>query len=275
MAKNRDRELTRLRDELTIDLSQPSRTRGRNVLVYGPTGSNKTGSFITLPDCALPAFMFDYDKGTEWLAEEFEADEFKALQAPCNDGTGYELTHQILSEWGADRGASIPYKTIILDSLVTLHESVILYVMEYEGKDIDDPTEDIAVRDRYRAQRLVRRLIDGLLLMPQNVIINCHERMERDGEQKIVQVMPFAGGHLGVEVQKLFGEVYHTEVVRGKNKDGVKFFWNTQHKEKFIGRTRKKNFPMRLEMDWGKVFDPFTIPKLTPPKKKKVRRESN
>jgi len=127
-------------DLYRIDLSKRVDTVGRMHMVYGDTGMNKTGSLITLPECAFPVYIFDFDKGTSWLQEEYEVGDFTGIAPPIDSGEGYEIMKEELLIMGENGGQDTPFKTIIFDSFTALYSSIIYYCQQLEGKgDLDDP----------------------------------------------------------------------------------------------------------------------------------------
>jgi|TARA_R100001530_G_scaffold133057_1_gene106020 hypothetical protein len=235
-----------------LDASENPAELPIKVQLFGETGTGKTFSLRTLPDCAWPVALIDIDLGSRSIHGQFNEGLFRIYQPDRVDGAlgshkpvAYDEVKALLNRINQNNDV----KTIVIDSMTMLYGSILDHVV-YKGKTKN--IESAPTLQEYGiALRLTVKLVEALISMGTNIILICHETALENEVTGIVKGVPALTGQLGNIVPRYFDEIYHSRTEgSGSN---LKYVWDTQPRGLFVARSRLQ-LPAVIPQDWSQLF---------------------
>jgi hypothetical protein len=206
------------------------------VLLYGKSGTGKT-TFA----CSFPRpYIFDFDNGM--LSQRGKDVEFDTV-------TDYGSVGLQLSKLES----SCPYETVVLDSITTMQELHMNYILAQNGKKMPTMNEwNILISN-------TTDLFMRLTALKRHLVVIAHEQLIQDEITGEVLYRPIIAGKKTADRLPLwFDECYRTQI--GKTKEGSPVGQLvTTADVKFMAKSRHNCFaPIQ---DWGvgtKVENPYS-----------------
>lgn len=232
-------------------LTELKRAQYIKVLLFGESGTGKTCGASTFPG---PIFYADFDNKVESVASFIRDDEklseitYEKYPPVDQKGTSYEKWDKKLD--GIKRAfiaGERPFETIVLDSLTTLSDELMKYLMRTNPGIKRTMTKGVqipALQD-YGINRLYfKHMLMEFLAMPCNLVVTAHIDITKDETTGQILRHPMMAGKLANELNIFFPEVYRTFV-----KDG-KYMAQTQADRQYNCRSQLNKLPKEIEFSY-------------------------
>jgi hypothetical protein len=226
-----------------------------SILLVGDGGTGKT-SFIGT--CPKP-YIFDFDKGVASLAgnTEVEYDLFK--DAPRGSkvvnpdegiypwGTAWSAFIKRLNEIGGemDKG-TCPYQTLGLDSVTTLSDLAMNYVLKS-----DNHTGNPQIQHWGSQIQLLQSVMDQLTSWNIIRIVTAHIQRNTNDVTQVVEMLPLVTGKLAGKISIYFDEVYYMTVKSGPK--GREYLLTTQSGNMIKSARSRFKVPDGTPADWKEL----------------------
>ena len=196
-----------------------------SALIVGPPGSGKSRMALTAP---RPIHVLDIDKKmhqldglvdfTDVTYKQFPETGRKRISVSSSPdmrdpGKGfdptsdprlyYSVTDEINSFYDIlDKGGTLPFRTLVIDTISRLGEHLELLVMKLHHHDV------LTISDWRTFLGNMLNLLNGLVDLPCNVVVTCHAKTEVDEITKAVRVLPGIAGQTAEKIGGFFQESY-------------------------------------------------------------------
>lgn len=234
------------------------------ILVVGDSGTHKTHFIGDLPS----PYVFDMDKGLSILRgrKGIEYDSFKDApyrsknimpdQGIYQFGTAWEKLLVKLNDLGEmiDKG-TCPYKTICIDSLTTLANICLNYVLVNSKKF--NPKDPIDPGQWGMQMRLLETLMDQLTAWPVNLYVTAHIQRDTNTVTQNVEHLPLVTGKLAGKISLYFGDVWFSDI-KGEGSQ-AKFMLHTQKSAMRRQAKSRNGVPTDIEFTWSSLA-PYVFP---------------
>jgi len=238
------------------------------ILVVGDGGSRKTRFLATCPQ----PFVLDFDKGMA-AARDMDVEFQTFKDAPFGVKVKKEATlEEGIYPWGEAWPGFIkylneqvwpkievgewPFKTLGGDSITTMANICMNYVLRSGGKTGDSPIE---VQHWGSQLRLMERVIEQLCSWPVQLVFTAHVKRDENLVTADKELLPLVGGQLSGKIGIYFDEVWFTE---SKGTMESKTPWSTLHTESSGMRKQAKTrhgVPSgTLKAEWSSVAPFFS-----------------
>jgi hypothetical protein len=236
------------------DLTQTGRP---SILLVGDGGTGKT---TFLGTCPKP-YIFDFDKGIMSLRgnTEVEYDLFKdaprgsKVFKPENGiyeyGKAWPAFVDRLNEIGAQMDAgTCSYETLGLDSLTTLSDICMNYVLKSDGH-VGNP-----LIQHWGSQiQLLQMVMDQLTSWDIVRIVTAHVQRNTNDVTQVVEMLPLVTGKLAGKVSIYFDEVYYTTVKTDAKSGTRKYVLQTQSTGMVKAARSRFQVPDGTESSWQAI----------------------
>lgn len=211
-----------------------------NALPYGKSGTGKT-SFA----CSFPKpYVFDFDNGM--LSQRGKDVDYDVYSGPA----AYQKFEQKLSELEK----VCPYETLVLDSITTMQEYKMDYIMQMNTKKV--PTQ-------YEWMVLITDLKDlftRITKLDKHVIVVAHEMLVQDDITGEIMFKPVIyGKKLPEQLPLWFDEVYR--MYGGRDKEGKpEYTFSTASDTKYMAKSRLRCLdPLMKWSKGGEQLNAFEV----------------
>lgn len=255
-------------------------------LLVGNKGTHKTWFIGT---CPTPAYIFDLDNGMaiHQGREDIDYDSFKEVARARAGTDGKKPEDKItLTKWQKDQGwyewgtawpailnklneigrsmdaGTCKYKTIAFDSLTTLTDVALTYILRGHATP-DNPSGEFKDGRQMWLPFLnnMSELFGQFSAWPVIKVLTAHVAKDENLLEGITEKLPLVPGQFRGKVGIYFDEVYYTDVkvendpkVQGQKKET--FFFKC-HQDGFVkmAASRKLNLPDGLATDYRVIMD--------------------
>ena len=243
-----------------MKLSDLEPSKNIKLLVFGDSGAGKTTFSCGFP---APLHVCDFDlkvtsaanyyQGTDQLQgityEQYPMDKSN----PADSGRRFNNDMSELKKLARD--GNFPYKTLVIDSLTTMSDRIMEYLMkENTGikRTITKGGQAPALQDYGVFRIFMKQMIGELLSLPCNVIFTAHIEVLKDEMTGALLRVPMLTGKLAKELPIYFEEVYWAHVVgEGDKKRHVA---QTQSDSKFNCRSQIKGLPKLIDLKYEELI---------------------
>lgn len=233
-----------------------------SILLIGDSGTHKTwfaGS------CPKP-YIFDFDSGMATLrgVEGVEYDTFK--DAPSGSkafnpdrgiykyGGAWPAFIKQLNEIGQQMDdGTCPYETLALDSLTTLSNIAMNYVMAS-----DNHTGNPQIQHWGSQMQLLERVMDQFSSWPIVKVVTAHIQRNTNDITQVIEMLPLVTGKLAGKVALYFDEVYFTNPPKSDNKGNKLFTLTTESSAMMKQAKSRYGVPTGTKSEWAAV-KPFIL----------------
>lgn len=231
------------------------------ILVVGDGGTGKTRFAASCPS----PYIFSFDDNLDSAAEfAFDYDMFKdapwkAIESKqAHDpsigiypwGTGWDRMVDKLDDvlWPQVKAGTLPYKTIVIDSITTMANLSINQVLK-----LDNKTGRTNPQVQHWGQQLrnLETVIEEICSWPVMVVVTAHVRRDENLLAGGIELLPLVGGQFGAKIGIYFSEVYYMKV-EGSGKD-KKVTFQTEQQGLYKMAKSGKNVPNGTEAKWSAV----------------------
>ena len=230
-----------------------------NVLTFGDSGAGKTIFAAGFPG---PVHFFDFDLKVSSAAAFYkgkpELEEITYDQFPLDKDTLGDAGHKLNDELGKlkklAKSGDFPYKTIVFDSLTTMSDRMMEYIMkENPGikRNITKGAQAPALQDYGLFRIFMKRFIGEILSFPCNVVMTAHIEVKTDEQTGALLRQPMLTGKLAAELPIYFEEVYRA-YVEGEG-EKRKYMAQTQADRRFNCRSQR-GLPASIELDYKNLI---------------------
>jgi hypothetical protein len=216
---------------MTIEVKKTSELSvGENyqakVLIYGPAKTGKTWSIRSFPK---PIFIIDTDQG-QLTNRGIEGIDYVEIPPDRLEKGTVPKSWQLLAEAMKHfEDNKEKYKTLVWDSLTTIADSALAWLMFLNGHQITGRKDDAGATLpdlNMEKQKVTDQLMRAIGLGKHFVCI-CHEEIVKNELTGIVARLPAARGQLQGKIGKWFDEIYYPTLKM--DKDGkVRGFWKVK-----------------------------------------------
>lgn len=235
-----------------------------HILIIGDGGSRKT----TVSGMFPKPYFFDFDKGMSVLrnVKGVAYDTFK--EAPKGSkvfnpekgiyqyGKAWPAFIEKLNEIGdlIDKG-TCPYETLVVDSLTTMGNVALNYVLDAAAKASRYKDTDPVDQGLWGAQsRLLETVMDQLTAWDISLIVTAHIQRDTNTVTMNVEKLPLTTGKFAGKVGVYFDDVWYME----PDGDGFKIITK---QDKMLRQAKSRyNLPSGTPIEWAKIkkslFDP-------------------
>lgn len=226
-----------------------------SILLVGDSGTGKTSFIGTCPD----PYIFDFDKGVASLrgSKNVEYDMFKdaprgsKVYNPENGiypfGKAWPAFINRLNEIGMMMDKrECPYKTLALDSITTLSDICMNYVLSSDGH-----TGNPQIQHWGSQIQLLQSVMDQLTSWEIIRIVTAHIQRNTNDVTQVVEQLPLVTGKLAGKLAIYFDEVYFMNVVVGK--DGRQYRLTTQSGGMIKSARSRFKVPDGTEASWDAI----------------------
>jgi hypothetical protein len=201
------------------------------ILVYGPSGVGKTTFACSFREVGT-VYVADFDGGLLGQRKsDVDYDRF----------TNYADFAVKLKELEAKPS----HDTIVLDSVTTMQEYMMDYLLELSHKKMMTMDQwNILISD-------LKDLIMRLTNIAKNVVVVAHQQLVQDEITSEVFVLPLiVGKKMPALLPLWFDEVYHFGVTKDAQGKPI-YYFDTVAQDKYLGKSRLDVLPSRVE--WEKT----------------------
>lgn len=225
-------------------------------LIVGDGGTGKTRFLATCPR----AFVIDTDNGMASVAgQDVEYRTFK--DAPYGSkatnpdlgiypwGTAWDQFVKEINRIGElmDKG-EFPYDTLGVDSITTLSNISMNYVLKSAGKIGNAAPE---IQHWGQQLRLLETVMDQLTSWPIRLVVTAHIKRDDNLVMGTKEYLPLVAGQLSGKIGIYFDEVYFTDV-KGLGRDR-KVVFVTESQAMYKQAKTRHNVPSGVEANWSAV----------------------
>jgi len=222
------------------------------VLCYGESGTGKTVFATSFPG---KIFVHDFDSKVVSAANfwrkhnpeqlgQIDYTSYADIRGKDADSTTekkFATFHGWLLEMQtAAQNGKFPYGTVVLDSLTTWADLLLLEVLRQTRTTLKGPIagrSDIPGMQHYGINSVVfKDYLTRFLALPCNVVVTAHIETEKDEITGALERKPKASGKLASWLPIVFGEVYRAYVDQKDNK--TRYMLQTQTDTKFNCRSQ-------------------------------------
>lgn len=230
------------------------------VLFYGYSGTGKTCAASTFP---TPIFYADFDgkvtsaarfneKNVERLKEiDFEDFRFSSSDKVTNSYQRF-LAYLARLEELAPFPEKFPFKTIVVDSLTTLADAQIAYLLK-KNSNIHRALPNVPGQQDWGMILLeMKDMVKRVLALPCNVVFTGHIKDCKDEITGAIEYKVALSGQASDALPILLEEVYRTYVET--DKDGVtNYLAQTRASSKFKVRTQIPGMPPVIKLSYNSI----------------------
>ena len=193
------------------------------VLIYGDSGTGKTWSIRTFPK---PIYVIDTDLGIS-TNRGIEGIEFVEIPPDrLAKGTFPEAWRKFEKAMDYFFVHKDEYKTLVWDSLTTIADAALAYLMHMNRHQITGAKDDqgaslpdLNMEKQFATDQLMRAIGAG-----KHFVCICHEEIIKNEMTGIVAKLPAARGQLKGKIGKWFAEIYYPKLKM--DKDGkIRGYW--------------------------------------------------
>lgn len=192
-------------------------------LLYGPTGVFKTGSIRTMPK---PAFVIDTDQGQLTNRGLEGIDYVEIAPDKIEQGTFPIGWGQFKEAMAYFKNNKDKYKTLVWDSLTTVMDLALAYLMHLNRHQITGKKDDqgASLPDLNMEKQLITSQLMEAIGMGKHFFCICHEEVTKHELTGVVARMPVARGQLQGKIGVWFDECFHCRMKM--DKDGkIRPYW--------------------------------------------------
>jgi hypothetical protein len=226
-----------------------------SILLVGDGGTGKTTFIGTCPK----PYIFDFDNGVASLRgnSEVEYDMFKDAPRgskvfnPDNGiyqfGKAWPAFISRLNEIGGqmDKG-TCPYETLALDSVTTLSDICMNYVLNSDGH-----TGNPQIQHWGSQIQLLQTVMDQLTSWDIIRIVTAHIQRNTNDVTQVIEQLPLVTGKLAGKISIYFDEVYYTAVKVGAK--GREYVLTTQSTGMIKSARSRAKVPDGTKSDWQEI----------------------
>lgn len=237
-----------------------------SILLVGDGGSHKTHFVGTCPK----PYIYDFDAGTAILRENKEAeyDRFKEVtdeklinpeKGFYRKGTAWPAFISHINKHGEqlDKG-TLPFRTLALDSLTTLADICMAYVLKSDGH-VGNPQ----IQHWGSQIQLLQAVMDQFSSWPVIKVVTAHIQRNTNEVNQQVEMLPLVTGKLAGKVGIYFDEVYFCGAVPDeKSPFGRKWTVTTAPTGMIKGAKSRYGVPSGTELTWEAIAPYVTGKKL-------------
>jgi len=225
------------------------------ILLFGESGVGKTCFASKFPG---PTHYYDFDLKVGSV-KSFTQDigHITYDQYPASKTNPGEAGQRFNDDMGKLKqlatSGDFPYKTIVIDSLTTLSDRIMSYLMKSNPgikRVITQGAQAPALQDYGVFRIFMKQFIAEILSFPCNVVMIAHIDIVKDENTGQLLRVPMLTGKLAKELPIYFEEVYYA-YVEGEGTTR-KHMLQTQSDRKFNCRTQR-GLPAKLELDYNKL----------------------
>lgn len=231
------------------------------VLVYGHSGTGKTCLASTFP---LPIFYADFDGKVASAArfqgsnperlKQMEFEDFRfSPSVSVPNSYGKFLTYLArLEELSAVTDGPFPFKTIVLDSLTTMSDAMIPYLLK-KHSDIKRAIPGVPGQQDWGMILFeMKNVVKRLLALPCNVVFIGHIKDTKDEITGAVEYKVALAGQAADALPILLEEVYRSYVET--DKDGnTHYLAQTRASSKYKVRTQIPGMPPVIKLSYESI----------------------
>lgn len=192
-----------------------------SILLVGDSGTKKTRFIGTCPK----PFVFDFDKGMASLRDNPDVEYATFKDAPHQSkvvnpekgiykyGDAWPAFIKKLNEIGElmEKGTN-PYETLGFDSVTTLSNICMNYVLRSDGKSGQAPQ----IQHWGQQMALLETVMDQLTSWDILKVVTAHIQRNTNDVTQVVEMLPLVTGKLAGKIGIYFDEVYFTEVKKSQ-----------------------------------------------------------
>lgn len=252
-----------LKEYKVAALSELDPNKNKNILLVGDSGTGKTCFSGTAPG---KVHVCDFDGKISSLAGHLKVINPAALDRisyeqylprkafPGHEGGTFNDDMGKLEKLAAE--GKFPYDTIVIDSLTTMSDEVMKYLMKLNPgvkRTVTKGAQAPALQDYGLFRIFMKQMITSILSFPCNVIFTAHiERTKDEHTGRIIQT-PMLTGKLSAELPIYFDEVYKTVIET--DKDGkTTYMAQTKADKQFSCRTQIPGLPALIPLDFAELL---------------------
>jgi len=186
-------------------------------LIYGDSGSGKTVMAASFPG---PIEYWDFDGKVSSAAQFYKNDKAKLDSINVTSFNKFPKETRI-AEWekkarevdAAKKSGTLPFKTLVLDSLTTFSNSMLDDYIHRSQRGIKRALADIpAMQDYQLLDKHLTQIISGLLALDCHVVMIGHMQVEKDESTGVILRQPLMAGKFAAKLPIYFDEVYVSKV---------------------------------------------------------------
>lgn len=225
------------------------------ILIIGDGGTEKT-RFLA----SAGVFVYDFDKGMDSTAgQDVEYVTFKDAPHgskafnkeegiyPYGEAWPAFINHLNTVVWPQVEKGTFPFRGIGLDSLTTLSNISMNYVLKGNGKAAAAPE----IQHWGQQLRLLETVMDQLTAWNIAVMVTAHIKRDDNIVTSITEYLPMVAGQLSGRVGIYFGEVYYTKRVGTGNDTRTVFITVAQGMYKQA--KSRRNVPNDTAAKWSAI----------------------
>lgn len=244
-----------------------------SILVIGDGGTGKTRFAAS---CPTP-FIYDFDAGMASVRDfDIEYETFKDApwrargKAAVNKDLGIYpwgeswprlVNHLNDIMWEGLEAGTLPYQTVVLDSLTTLANQSMNYTLRGTAKTGEANPE---VQHWGTQLRLLEFLMEQIAAWPVLLVVTAHIKRDDNLVTGTREYLPLVAGQLSGKIGIYFDEVYYTQVTGSGDKR--KFTLKTTGGGLYSMAKSRYNVPDGTEATWSAI-EPYILGTNTTKKK--------
>jgi len=249
---------------MTSSLKQLKPESQRKVLLYGDSGAGKTIYGGTFPG---PIYFFDFDNKISSLvafgkqrpelqkkidADEIDYDVYAPVLGKPGDG-GKRMNAKLEELHKQFEAGKCKYKTIVFDSMTTMVDEVIRYLIAQNPGIKRGDTKVVtipALQDYLMNQIFLIDLITTILKFPCNVLFTAHIERVKDKTTGELSYAPMFPGKLATKLPIYFEEVHRAYV----NDAGVHCCQTKIDKKYTVIRSQIPKLPPEMALHYNQLI---------------------